>query len=406
VALDPESSMSKLSCWSLLLSVVAACGGGDDAPPLPTDGPLYVGATRVFTADSSVGYLFAVPSLAAGTEVDLGQAVEMNDAWVFGDGNPYFYAATLFEPTIVRWELSAEGRFVQGPTVSFANQGVGGTYQAAFTPVFSATRSYFVDDASGQVVIWNPTDMTFVGTIPLDAPPRDGMEVSFGLSVGDGRLLVSAFWASGTSGWTQFGDSTRLFVIDTATDTVVSTTDDTRCETASPAGITSDGTAYFTPWDYHTVVRHVFGEGFGAGSCGLRVVPSGTGFDEGYQIDLGSLVGGRPAGNVRIVGDDQALIHVWHDEQVTATPETWADKRFEPGYRWYRWTIGEAAATELAGQSPSGEGGDWAVIDGKGYLYSPNSEFSATTLIELDDTGALVPGITVPGWTVSVIRAR
>jgi hypothetical protein len=77
----------------------AGCSGGDEEPRGGSvEGPLYVGATVVFTADDfsqGSAYLFTTRSLDAGTPVDLARAVELpEDAWVFGDADPYFWSGT------------------------------------------------------------------------------------------------------------------------------------------------------------------------------------------------------------------------------------------------------------------------------------------------------------------------
>jgi hypothetical protein len=374
-----------------------------DVPAPTPPAPLYVGATRVFSADSSNGYLFAVPSLGAEARVDLGQAVELSDAWVFGNGGPDFFTATLFEPTIKAWHVTSDGRFIEGPTVSFVNEGVTGTYTAASTPLFSEDKSYFVDPGSLQVVVWNPRDMTFIRSIELPTADLPGFSPLAELTVRDGRVLVNIFWQSEDN--TRMGDFVRLVVIDPATDTIVEQNDDSRCGSFSPAGVASDGTTYYSPWDYHTVTRSVFGDGYGAASCGLRVIPAAGSLDSSYEVDLSALVGGRPAGSLSLLGDDQALLHVWHQELVGATPETWGDTRFAPGYKWYRWRIGSTEATELPDQAPSAEGSAWRLLDGKVISFANNAEYSETTLIELDATDHGRPGLAVPGWIVTMLRA-
>lgn len=385
-----------------------ACGGSKDQTG-SASGPLYIGATRVWTADSSQGYLFTVSSLDKGTEVDLKKAVEIDDAWVFGKGDPYFYTATLFSPTITRWTLSPKGGFEKDTVVSFVNYGVEGTHNAAFTPIFSKEKAYFVDSTSAQVVVWNPATMEFLRTIPLPAKAAGEFATYtpiLGLSQRQDRIFVTIFWADPDSWWTKYAPSSRLVTIDPQTDTVVEVHDEDRCETMSPAGTTADGTSYFGPWDYHATVRAVFGEGFGAKSCALRVVPSGMTYDEGYQVDLSSLVGGRPAGGLTLLDDQYALIHVWHSELVAATPENWKETRFEPAYTWYRWKLGEATATELPNQMPSSEGGEWLRLDGAPYTYNPNADYSKTTLFELNSSGELKEHLTLPGWTAQLIRVR
>lgn len=365
--------------------------------------PLYVGATRVFSAGSSLGYLFAVPSLGSDGTVDLARSVELADAWVLGSGGPDFYTTTIFEPTIKSWHVTPEGKFEERATVSFVNEGVTGTYTAASVPLFSEEKSYFVDPGSLQVVVWSPRDMVFIRTIELPAPDVPGFSPLADIAVRDDRVLVSIFWQSEDN--TRNGDFVRLIAIDPVTDTIAEVSDDTRCGSFSPAGVTTDGTIYYSPWDYHTVLRGVFGAGYGTASCGLRVVPGAGTLDDAYEVDLSALVGGRPAAGLQLLDDERALIHVWHQELVDATPDNWQETRFAPGYKWYSWSIGSSEATELPDQAPGAEGSGWRVIDGKVISFANNAEYSETTLIELDETGRGRPGLVVPGWITTMLRA-
>ena len=55
------------------------------------------------------------------------------------------------------------------------------------------------------------------------------------------------------------GATVRLIAQQQSNRIVVEVSDDDRCSTFSPGGVASDGTAYFSPWDYHAAVRGVFG---------------------------------------------------------------------------------------------------------------------------------------------------
>lgn len=149
----------------------------------------------------------------------------------------------------------------------------------------------------------------------------------------DGQVLISMMWTSEDSGFIQHGDFARRVAIEPATDIVFELTDDTRSASLSPAGVTSDGTAHFSPCDFHAVVRGVFGDGFGSASCVLCVLPSASTLDPGYDVDLTTLVGGRPAGGLQRLNNREALPHVWHDDRDAATPETWPELHLEPGDR-------------------------------------------------------------------------
>jgi hypothetical protein len=380
--------------------------GGLDAGP--SVAPLYVGSSRVFdpSGSGSNGYLYAFGSLAKGTAVTLTNALEIEDAWVFGDAKPSFYTAGIFTPTLQRWTVSPSGAFTPGPVLDLSTRGVKGAYSAATVEVYSPTKSYYVDSPSLQVVVWNPADMTFLKTIPLELPTKAGLTGNLdpNIAIRDGKLFVTAYWNSIPSGLTEYGDAGRLYAIDIATDSVVSATDVASTGTLGFGGITGNGTVYYSPWDYHATVRGVFGAPYGVASRAVRV-KAGSLTADPVDIDLSALVGGRPAGDLVLLDDTHALIHVWHNELVDATPDNWKEKRFEPGYKWHRWTLGETTAPELPNQQPSTEGGGWKGFDGKTVSYVPDAEYENTTLVELLSDGSTRELLTVPGWTTNFVRA-
>jgi len=368
----------------------------------------------MFNADGSLGYMYRLHSLGDAEVVDLKQAVELEeDAWVFGNADPYFYTAAIFAPEITQWSLDASGNFVKKTKLNFSNQGVGGTFSAAFATLYSKQKSYFVDNESGRLVVWNPEKMLYLDSIPLDLSLPEGygdagdLTPSVEFTTTSDRVLITVTWGSQSSGWTDTATFSRLIVVDPKSDTIVSTEDHQGCESLSPAGSASDGTAFFSPWDFKAAVRGVFGEGFGASSCGLRVVPGGEEFDESYNVDLSALVDGKPAGSAFLEDDQHLLLHVWDNGLVDATPKDWIDnKRWDAGYLWYRWTLGAPQAELIAGQIPSGEGGTWQNIDNRRLSYSASPDFSETTFNWLESDGTLRTGRTVPGYTVATIRAR
>ncbi|HSC86767.1 MAG TPA: hypothetical protein VLC09_05830, partial [Polyangiaceae bacterium] len=394
-------------------SDTAGQGGGGGQSEW-AEGPLYVASTRVFSPEGSTGYLLRLHDLDGSEEVDLGQAIELEeDAWVFGKADPFFYTASVFSPRITQWSVDDQGELIQGDTVSFELEGVTGTYTAAFVPLYSASKSYFVDGGSGQVVIWNPEKVELIDTITLDVEVPDGVDApadatpNVELTVAGDRVLVNVFWSSQASGWTESPDISRLIVIDSATDQIVETIEQPGCASISPAGTSSDGLTYYAPWDYQAAVRAVYGEDHGSASCGLRLARNASAFDQEFEVDLSSLVGGKPAGSAYLVDDERLLLHVWESELADATPENWVEEsRWASAYRWYEWKIGEAEATLLADQAPSAEGGAWQKLGDQLVSYSPNSEYTETTYLHLTDDGRLISGRVVPGWTAATVRVR
>jgi len=188
----------------------------------------------------------------------------------------------------------------------------------------------------------------------------------------------------------------------------VSVDDWVGCEKMQLAGQTSDGTAHYTADNSagRTFARHYLGPGYGTAPCGLRVVPPGLTFDEGYEIDLRVLVGGRPVvGDLAIVSDTMAFLRVWHEEDVSEeiTIENFEDVYASAkAFRWWRWEIGSSTATEVPGQVPQGSFTDKFTAEGSTFVVD-NSTIDQdggrgnAPLIELSPSGELRPAMTVKG---------
>jgi len=176
---------------------------------------------------------------------------------------------------------------------------------------------------------------------------------------------------------------------------------------ATVSGLASDGTAYFSNRSYFTLPRLVFGAGFGVDSCAMRVIPPGQSFEDGYEVDLSALVGGRPAGDFALIDDQVGFIRVFHPELVSeATPKNWDRMSNEAGFKWWRWQIGDSEAREIAGQQPSANTVQVRNIDGQVFALEYAADYSSTTLVEFGSDGSLIPSLRGPGSVYNVIRMR
>ena len=219
------------------------------------------------------------------------------------------------------------------------------------------------------------------------------------------RIFAEVSWADPKSGWTLYGSDAQLFSIDPTTDKIVDSTTVAGCgQLSASGGTTSNGAFYFSPWDYRVAVKSVFGADRGVASCAARIVPPATTFDPGLRLNLNDLVGGRPAGDLRVVSDEWAVIHVFHQELAQATATDWPDSRFKAHYLWWRWRIGAPAAELIPGQTPATEGALFFRIDDRQFLPSNSADFSTTTLIEFDGQGNMKEGLSGPGNFLGVVR--
>jgi hypothetical protein len=393
-----------------------ACGpSSDPASNAAVEGPLYVVATVVSTEDSDTGYLLTVPSLEPGTTFDLSNAVEVSPSLAYAKpGSSRFYSATMDDPTITRWQVDDQGTLVpeDDTIISFANLGIRHAWPLDPTQIYSDRKAYFTDDANRRIVVWNPESMEITGTIDLDIAAPGALVPMLSLTVRKDRVLVVVSWEEDyeNGDWSRFGDHVQVFGIDPKTDTVVETSEDPRCNQLTWSFQTTDGTAYLSPMSWFAPIRAMLGEERGVEPCGVRIVPPDTSFDQGYRVELDALTGGRPTGNLFLVNDDVAFVRAWHEELVSPLDEdkaNWADVLTEAGFLWWRWQLGDDEAHLVTGQEPgAGEVSGMLEVDGKRYLPRIKSDYSSTTLDELDPDGALVPTLTGPGEIFSVARVR
>jgi hypothetical protein len=390
-------------------------GHDDDEDGGAAAAPLYVLHTRVSSADfnQQSSYLVAVSSIEHGTTFDLDRAVELDatDVGLVGmTGSPYVYAGSCSEPIVTRFEVHDDGTFTKGPKLSFANLGVSQACLDSRVGLHSATKAYFAENqaAEAQVVVWNPSTMEIEKTIALpDVGPEGKLLPLVNLFPSGDRLFVVVSWQeSFDEDYTYFGDHVRLIVIDTKTDEVISQSDDPRCNELVQGSSTSGGTLYLSPYSGDTPIRSILGDEHGVDSCGLRVVPPGKTFDQGYEVDLAALAGGRPAGDLVLVSDDVAFIHVWHSELVDPIKKdlsNWEEATGQNGFLWWRWPLGATKAERIPDQKP----GNYTIVtsvDGRKFFNHWSDDFTSTTLEELTPDGTIVPSLSGPGQLYEVVR--
>ena len=129
--------------------------------------------------------------------------------------------------TITRYDVTPDRRIRQSGRMSLAAVGVTWMhYRALF---FGPTRAYYVDNTAGQIVVWNPRDMTITKTFELPAPVVEGYEgyetilPFYKFPVVNGRLFIPVSWVDRTAHRAR--NVTGLVVVDTETDSVISYSD-------------------------------------------------------------------------------------------------------------------------------------------------------------------------------------
>ncbi|HTV26097.1 MAG TPA: hypothetical protein VMG12_45690 [Polyangiaceae bacterium] len=399
-----------------LALLALACGDSDSptalggAGEVAQDGPLYALGVRVRNADSTTGYILTVPSIDAGTTWSLDRAIEVGrDAWLSGtDGSPEVRVASSQEPTITRWQAQADGSLVQDATLTFQNLGLARSREArGNTSLYLRDKAYFLS-SDGQIVVWNPNDMTILGTIPYAGVAGFTPE---GLFTGDEEhVLVSlTFSEDNPVDSTIYRQDVRLIEIDPRTDQIVSETEDPRCNRLYSMSRAPNGSTYYSAPATDTPLRVMLGEGHGPKDCSLRIQPPQTGFDASFNVDLTQLVDGRPAGGLVMVTDDVAFLRVWHEElapPLAADKSNYQELVFASAYQWWRWPLGSDRAELAPDQMPTTGQWDPFAVDGRALLPVIASDFGSTELVELLPEGGMRPLISGPGTLLGIVRVR
>jgi hypothetical protein len=379
-----------------------------------SDEPLYAVSTRITSPGGATHiFLLTVPSIGAGARFDLARAVELPDvdSPAFGTrGRPFAYSASAFEPTVTRWRVRADGWIEQNALSSFASLGRGRADSAGALSFFAHDKAYFSNPMDpSQIVIWNPETLAIRGSISLDLPLIDQMRPQVLLSQRADRLLAVVSWQEAfASNWTHFGDRVQVISIDPSRDAVIGRTEESRCNQFSWVSRASDGTAYFSPAAYYAPLRALLGPENGIDSRALRIPPGADSFEPGYDVELPSLTGDRPAGDFFLVSGSTAFLRVWHSELVTPLSDgnqNWEAVMQEPGFLWWSWHVGAEQAERVPDQRPSRDVQTF-VVDDATYTATVSEDGASSSLDQLAPEGILRPGLTGPGQMIGVFRLR
>ncbi|HKO90173.1 MAG TPA: hypothetical protein VJU61_03410 [Polyangiaceae bacterium] len=401
-----------------MLAAANACGNGTDsvapadetpdapAPPPaePSEDPLFLIQTRTFSPDGTTGILIPVSSLDE--PVDYSRALEQPSGGVLyaEAGLDWFLVGDGEEPVITRYELDAEGRFVSGNSLSFANEGV--IYLYAGSVLFvNEHKAYYIDLDQLQAISFDPTDMAITGIVSLAGAAREGFFTSFGSAVirSDGIYFPGEWYTEPE--WDRVPSGSMLIHIDPETD-VVTMASDPRCTSMLAALTTSAGTSYWFSDMFNTFARRGYGPDRGVPDCALRLNPGETTFDPDWELNTEARTGG-PSFAVLQGGDSTMWFRVFDETAVELpVPADYETMDTAPAWQWYSLDVESDQPGQRNDERPlSSVGALGMYVDGRGFTTNEDSEYSETTLLELTGTG-FVERTTVRGVIDDVVRLR
>ncbi|HTV20469.1 MAG TPA: DUF4374 domain-containing protein [Polyangiaceae bacterium] len=254
--------------------------------------------------DGRQSYVGVFPSIPSGDVTAAGMR-EYGDAYFYVyDGSVFVFEREQGE--IIRLEANEALELVEGPRISFANYGVQFSADNTF---ISPTRAYMVDGGSGQIIVWNPSEMTITGSFPANIPQREGLETFPGPGIfhGDSVVwpLMSSFYDT-----VSFYPKAAALVASATTDEAPVVVEDDRCLPGYIAYSNSEGDIYFHGnadggWRHYTMQADI------PPACVLRMNAGETSFDPDYQLDIGAATGAPIIYGSWRVSDRYWIERVW-----------------------------------------------------------------------------------------------
>jgi len=394
----------------LVSALPVACSGSDASEVTLASGRHAI-VTTIFQADGQTSLLGVVDDPTLPAVFDVARAAEVGgSAALFGrDGRSVFALGSSDSATLTRYELSEAGALQARAALSLQPYGIGSAFKRPeLVPFVSDTKAYWIDDVSGQVVVWNPTEMTVTGSFSIAAAERDGYVLELGEATARGELVVvSANYRADDE--TEAGQAVAL-VLDTATDTLSEIATDDRCGGTLDIAAAEDGSLYFASNSFAASLYALGRPANYPEPCILRFAPEERRFDPAFYISTLALTGGRPAGQL-VVGSEGRAYMLAFDADLLAAPIDASTDIFAPyeaaAWRW--WTV------ELGVASPG------VMVDGVGVRSAANRVLSAggreyvanldnatgrTTLLVPQPGGALSPGLEISGYPYGLLALR
>ncbi len=393
---------------ALALPLLAGCGEDSQEPNDPNNATsLYALTTQILTTDDPQSYVVLTDSVDHSSPLSLDQAMELPGR-ALGAGirkSGSLFVSGNESPTVTRYDVTSDGRLEQKAAVSFEGKGVSsiGEYQHQFQFV-SETKAYYFDGRTAQVIVWNPSEMSVTGSIPLNGLTIEGALLTFAtlpISRQD-QIIMPVGWrpATGIGITSQAG----VVVVDTRNDTAT-VVKDPRCGYVRDGVVGPDGQIYLATEVYGAAVRRVAG-GDTPVPCLLRFNPETRTFDPSFHRELSSLVSGATAGSLLPGPNGTAYLRVF-DESLFTVGESTHPRALAsaPAWRWWQLRLDTLSAAPVSAL-PASTGSTFLFEAEDRVLFTEFASGNTDThLRELSDESGAVK-TTLPGLTFSFLQVR
>lgn len=393
----------------LLIALVPGCEGSDQDPsPEPGAGPLYAMMIQVYDPEDRTVYVSLSDTLDIGTP-DLKQSREFPSVANMESARGRILVSDGLKPEIHEFEISDDLEWIPGRTLSFADYPLPDNANFYYQFLIDDTHALLPFDVTKRIH-WNPAEMVIEGTV--EDSTLESIEKNLSLEAGGNRnsvrydaSIVQAFFYHDDD-WFDYGTTSHLVVYDKKTFEEKRITD-VPCPGLSLATRDEEGSTYFATWDLPT---NNLTEENGT-SCIAKVTADGV-LDE--IIDLREWTDGRAVNNFRYVGNDKGVANVLHHEELGVSSPSelsseMVDELWQSGPHWKLWLFDVVKGTGKPIQgidNDLGSGAQFAVLDGRTFVFLPYDEWSRTKGYEIAEDGTATEHFDTVGDVFKWIRVR
>jgi len=379
-----------------------------DVPPPP---PLYAMLSQVYGPDDRTIYVLLTDTLDP-VNVALDQAREFAGVTNFNGINGRLLISDGSAPIITEYDITEDFQWIEGRTVSFA----------AFPLEDNANwyAQFVLDDHTAYLpfegykrIIWDPTDMVIKddledsnlqfelnGLLLSPGGNRNGFRF-------DGPIMQSFFWHD--ADWYLYGSESVIASYDPATHMETSLIT-VPCPALSNATKDENGYIYYSTWGYSPVLALY---GVAPAPCVARITPERT-LDAAWTTDLTAMTEGRYGGNFRYIGNGKAVANILHHELLNADftgpldPAVY-DLAGTSGPHWKVWLfdLNTQTGAPLQGVTVDvGPGAQFAVLEGRTFVFLPYEDWGRTKVYELDAAGVATEHFDIVGDLFKWVKIR
>ncbi|WP_342373997.1 hypothetical protein NVS55_21480 [Myxococcus stipitatus] len=400
-------SFPRLTAAALALGLFSGCGDDKDGKGIG-DGAVYAAITQVSTADETQSYVVLLNKVDQTEALSLENATEIPGR-ALGAGiakSGHLYVAGSEGAIVTRYKLTDDGKLVQDGEVSFSGRGVSsiGEYQHQFQ-FASATKAYYVDGRTAQVIVWNPTTMEVTNAVQLPGLTIAGSVSTFAsLPVrAANKILIPVGWRPSSS--VGITAKAGVIVVNPENDAITLVTDD-RCGYVRDGVVGPDGQVYLATEAYGAAVFRTAGASAAPEPCLLRFDAQAQTFDKDFRRSLGALTNGKPTGSLLPGPSGTAYLRVL-DETHSSLREGMHPRAMASAPAWKFWQLNLAtlAATEVS-TLPASTGSTFLYDADNRVLFTEFTNNSSTTNVRelTDKSGKLV--FTTQGLVFSFLQLR